>query len=574
MTLNEIKTQINDFRIFLQKGNLKIKDKIGNIVPLVLNKAQETVLRIIEGMITEGVPIRIIILKARQKGISTLIEAYIFWRTTYSPNRKSAVIGHVRDATDNLWDMTNRYYDNLPEYFQPEKKYHNSKELTYAKTKSEMIFWTAETGDVGSSHTIQDLHITELSKWRDPKTTLTSLLQTVPDEPNTMVIMESTANGFGGEFYNRCQSSILGESKYKFIFLSWLIDDEYTLPFSNDVERNDFINSMDQEEKILLTKGATYEHLKWRREIGLPDKCGNDPDKFKQEYPADAIEAFITSGRPVFNAEKCQGNFVKAQKKPYKQGYFEFVYDPVLTDKPIDVKFIHDSNGYVKIYKEIEIEKTEHYVFAAGCDVAEGLEQGDYSVVKVLDRRTNEVALTWHGHIDADLLAEEQLKIQLYLKGNVYFGTEFNNHGQTTVYEAFKLGVNQYYREDFKTGREIHKDILGFKTTAQTKPFIINDLNESIRENLIKDDEPEFWSECLTFVRNAKGGVGAQDKDKDPGVKCFDDRVMASAIMIKVHKWLPNYYKEKSDVRKAWQIRLAEKKKQKMDSGKNKFMRA
>jgi len=934
MTLEEIKQTIADFRLFAHR-HLKIKDKDGNIVPFVLNKAQQIVLSAIEEMIQAGLPVRMIILKARQKGISTLIEAYIFWRTTYQPNRKSAVIGHVRDATDNLWDMTNRYYDNLPEYFQPEKKYHNSKELTYSKTKSEMIFWTAETGDVGSSHTVQDLHITELSKWRDPKTTLTSLLQTVPDKPNTMIIMESTANGFGGEFYNRCKAAMAGKSKYKFIFLSWLIDDEYTLPFTDQKELDAFKANIDEIEQDLLSKGATYEHLKWRREIGLPDKCGHDVDKFKQEYPSDPIEAFVTSGRPVFDAKICQKKYIELEnRKPLKVGDLELVNDK-------KVEFTENPDGYIKLYKEIQVEDNEHYVYAIGClpdgekvvtengeeniqdvelnsrlldadgdyveiinkqrrpykgrlveikpfltiggtkftaehpilvlkdnkihshsntknhthknrryrfyhkeviykpageitekdilrfplpksqplsndeikkhykysggkgnishdadsilkkefwfmvglwlaegyalkgvsrghdvcyclstqekelreqivinakylfnrsvcqrvrgnscelkfsnkdfaifltnnfgkyadkkmlpnwvkqlpenllaelfrgyfngdgclikekdnrerincvsvsgkllndfqdillslriissvkilrkekqtkirgkiisqkktyelnlssrdtdlywkligaeitnkytrekhkgyawvegdyiyikihrltrtyfegyvnnfetkthsycarfiashncDVAEGLEQGDYSVIRVLDRRTKEVVLVWHGHIDADLLAHEQKKISMYLKNKCFIGTEFNNHGQTTVYEAYKLNLNQYYREDFSTGKEIEKHQLGFKTTIATKPFIINDLKEWIREGLLKDYEVEFWDECLTFVRNARGAMGAQDKDKDPSTQCFDDRVMSAAIMIKVHSWMPKYYKD------------------------------
>jgi hypothetical protein len=537
MTLEEIKKEIAEFRLFARK-HLKIKDKDGNIVPFVLNRAQEIVLSAIEEMITAGLPVRMIILKARQKGISTLIEAYIFWRTTYQANRKSAVIGHVRDATDNLWDMTNRYYDNLPQYFQPEKKYHNSKELTYSKTKSEMIFWTAETGDVGSSHTVQDLHITELSKWRDPKTTLTSLLQTVPDKSNTMIIMESTANGFGGEFYNRCKAAMAGKSKYKFIFLSWLIDDEYTLQFADQKELDAFKSNLDETEQDLLNKGATYEHLKWRREIGLPDKCGHDVDKFKQEYPSDPIEAFVTSGRPVFDAKICQRKYIELEdKKPYKIGDLEIINDK-------KVEFIENPDGYIKLFKEIKVEESERYVYAIGADVAEGLEQGDYSVIRVLDRRTNEVVLVWHGHIDADLLAHEQKKISMYLKNKCYIGTEFNNHGQTTVYEAYKLHLNQYYREDFTSGKEIEKNQLGFKTTTVTKPFIINDLKEWIREGLLLDYEIEFWDECRTFVRNARGVMGAQDKDKDPSTQCFDDRVMSAAIMIKVHNWMPAYYKD------------------------------
>ena len=202
MTRKEIKQLLADFEKF-SRTCLKIKDKSGDIVLFVPNKAQKIVLYVIERLIQLNIPVRLIILKARQKGISTLIEAYIFWRTSFRFNRKAAIIAHESDATDNMWEMDNRYYDNLPNWLKPKKKYHNAKELTYARLKSEIMFWTAEKGDVGSSHTVQDAHLTELSKWRDPKLTLTSFLQTIPDKPNTLIAIESTARGFGGEFHDR-----------------------------------------------------------------------------------------------------------------------------------------------------------------------------------------------------------------------------------------------------------------------------------------------------------------------------------------------------------------------------------
>lgn len=537
MKKEDLIKDIKDFRVFAKKY-LKIKDKKGSVVPFIINTAQEIVLLEIERQISLRVPVRIIVLKARQKGISTLAEAYIFWRTTYRRNRKSAVIAHVRDATDNLWDMTNRYYKNVPSYLQPKLKHQNAKELSFELIESEMIFWTAETGDVGSSHTVQDLHASELSKWRDAKTSLVAVLQTIPDEPNTLVIMESTAKGFGDEFYNRWQMAKKKESNYVAIFLSWLIDDEYTLAFKSEEEKQLFMGTLDEIEQGLVAKGATPEHLNWRRKIGLPDKCGGDPDKFKEEYPSDDIEAFLTSGRPRFKTSVCKTNLDNS-KEPLKVGYLEY------TDEfKTAVRFTESPEGYVKLYAPPVVSPYEHYVYASGWDVSEGLEQGDYCVGKVLDRRTNNVILTWHGHIDPDLLATEQHKVNLYLGKKVYFCTEINNHGITVVNGAYKLNLNQYYREVFSTGTTVEKEILGFKTTGETRPFIINDLNEWIRDGLFTDYEKEFWEETLTFVINSKGKAQAQGKDKDPGIKCFDDRVLAAALMIKCHLWLPNYFRE------------------------------
>jgi len=224
--------------------------------------------------------------------------------------------------------------------------------LRYGKLESEIKLYTAESGDVGSSDTIQDLHLTEVSKWRDPKTSLVALLQTVPDKSNTLIVIETTAKGIGGEFYDRWQMAKNGESNYIPIFLSWLIDDEYTLKFRDQEDKDKLINSIDEIEEGLLASGATLEHLNWRRKIGLPDKCGNDVDQFRQEYPSNDVEAFIASGSPVFDANKCYTNFTQASRFNPLRGNLEQVDDK-------KVVFRQSERGYVQIFDESLLNEQE-----------------------------------------------------------------------------------------------------------------------------------------------------------------------------------------------------------------------
>jgi hypothetical protein len=536
---------INNFRTFAPQY-LKIKNKDGEIVPFIFNKAQETVYRIVERLKKERKPIRLIVLKARQKGISTLFEGEIFHRTSFQYYRKAAIVGHKVDATNNLYAMTKRYFKYLPDELKPEIEASNEKVLKYGKLESEIKLYTAESGDVGSSDTIQDLHLTEVAKWRDPKTTLTALLQTVPLKPNTMIVMESTALGIGGEFYDRWQMAESGESNYVPIFLSWLIDDEYTLPFRDEEEKYKLQNSIDEIEYGLREAGATWEHLNWRRKVGVPDNCGNDVDMFRQEYPSNAIEAFVASGSPVFDVKKCYIYFQESDKYPIVKGNLEYT-----DDVHKNVVFTENERGYLTVFDRkyldsTEIKPEESYRFAAGCDVAEGLAQGDYSLIEVMDRKENadlkpEVAMSWRGHIDPDLLAEEIHKLQLFLKNKVFFGIEKNNHGYTTIKSAYKLNVNLYYAQSFDKGYPSDSGKIGFTTTGKSKPEIINDLNEWIREGLFISKNKNFWSECLRFVRNDRGQMQAQGKDSDVTIKSFDDNVIAAALMVRVALWMPNY---------------------------------
>ena len=543
-----VKEYLQNFPKFAKKY-LRIKDKKGEIVPLRLNIAQKKVLDKIDVQIQKKEPIRALILKARQKGISTLFEAYIFWRTTFQFHRKAAIVGHKVDATNNLYAMTKRYFKYLPKSLKPEVEASNEKVLRYGILESEIKLYTAESGDVGSSDTIQDLHLTEVAKWRDPKTSLTALLQTVPDQPNTLVIMETTAKGIGGEFYDRWQTAKAGESNYIPIFLSWLIDDEYTLKFRDEDERYKLENSLDDIEYGLIGAGATMEHLNWRRRIGLPDKCGNDTDQFKQEYPSNDLECYISSGSPVFDTGKCYINLQYAEKFKPVVGNLDWVNDQEYPSND-KVVFRPNERGYVKLYKEIKIEDKEHYRFAAGVDIAEGLAQGDYSVCSVLDRKNDEICLIWHGHTDADLFAEELYKIYVFLEKKIFFEIE-SNFGDGVVKNLYHLGGKIKHGQTFEKGYPTDSAGLGFKTTGKSKKTIMEDLNEWIREGLFISNEKEFWAETLRFVRDERGRMGAQGKETDPSTKSFDDRVIAYALMIRCSLWMPNYFEEVPKVRVA-----------------------
>lgn len=527
------------------KECLKIKTKKGVILPFIFNKPQERVDTIFETQLKKNKPLRFIVLKARQEGISTYFEGRIFDRNTNYPNRKAIIIGHVGDASDNLFEMFNTYYDNLPAEMKPTTQYSNKKEIYYGEINSSIEVMSAENRDsVGRSGTIQDLHATEVAFWPDAEKTMLALLQTIPDEPNTLSVIESTANGIGGWFYNFWKSAEAGENDYTPIFLAWFDLEDYQRPFETKEKRDVFASSLDEYEKMLVKNfGLTLEQLNWRR-YTIKNKCGDSVDQFKQEYPSTPEEAFVASGKPVFNQNICYQNYQNA-KEPKKIGNLEYVYKN--NAKEITgVKFVENAKGFIKLHYPIDVKDSEELRYAGGCDVAEGLEQGDRSIVKVKDRRLGKIALTWAGHIDPDLLGEELHKIQLYLKDKWYVNVEANNHGLTTITTAYKLGVSQFYRQDFKAGRGAEtKDFLGTKTTGGaegTRVYMLNLLKESIRNNKHRDDEREFWSEALTFVRNSKGKEQAQNKDKDPGTKCYDDRILATALMEMCDRWMPNYF--------------------------------
>lgn len=514
---------------------LKIRTKTGDVLPLAFNDPQKQVWDIYERNEKEGRPHRYIVLKARQEGISTFFSGLVYHRIITGTNKSALIVGHEKSASTNLFNMMKRFETKLPPPLRPAVKASNEQILSYEKLESEISVKTAEGREsLGRSGTIHYALLTEVAFWADIKSSLNAVFQCVPDTKDSLIVLESTANGFN-EFYNLWRDAKEGENDFTPIFLGWHMMKEYRINFKNHGALVNFKKTLNKEETELRdTLKIGYAQLNWRRSA-IKNKCGGDVNLFRQEYPATDQESFIASGRPVFDINICNENYINSLD-PIRIGYLE--------DGKNGVVFVDDPKGYIKLYKEPDLRHDESYRFAAGADVAEGLASGDFSVCSVFDRKFNEVILSWHGHIDPDLFAREIVKIEKYLGKQVHFCIEQNNHGLTVINRCFDYSVNMYYRVDYNKGRAKSTDNLGFKTTSITKKTIIDRLIEYVRERVFVSREKEFWNECFTFVRDDRGRMQAQGKDK-PNSKIYDDRVMAYALMFECDNWLPSFFVKK-----------------------------
>src|SRR5690606_19615733 len=146
--------------------------------------------------------------------------------------------------------------------------------------------------------------------------------------------------------------------------------------------------------------------------------------------------------------------------------------------------------------------------YAIGVDVAEGLEHGDYSCAQVIDREDMEQVAEWHGHIDPDLLAIEVVRLARWYN-NAWLGVEANNHGLTTNKAAARLRYPRIMRRHThldEPDRNVEEtERLGWLTDARTRPVMLDDLAQLVREHRILMRGRGMVSECMTFARNAKG---------------------------------------------------------------------
>lgn len=488
---------------------VKIRDKNSNIIPLKFNEPQNKYYNVIKELKKQHKPVRIIILKARQMGFSTETEAIFFKETVTKPNINTAIVAHKEDSTANLFNMSKLMYNQIPDIIKPERKASNAKELVFDNKEgsglnSKIKCMTAGGDGVGRSDTINNLHISELAFWKgDKKDTLLGLLQAVPNTPNTMVIIESTANGY--EYFKELwDKAVAGKNNFVPLFVGWNELDEYKMPY------NGF--ELTKEEKELQTLyGVTLEQLSWRRWC-IANNCGNDETLFKQEYPINPQEAFVSTGNCYFDKELVIKRMQEIEE-PICTGSFIFDYDGLNIS---NIEWQEEKDGPIKIYRKPELRKP--YVLS-GDTAGEG---SDYFTGHVLDNITGEQVAVLRQEFD-----EITYTRQMYCLGKYYNNALIGIEANYTTYpikELLRLNyINQYVRETEDNYTNKLKKSYGFKTTPITRPVILAELQTIIKENIELINDADTLDEMLTFIKNEKGRPEAQQG-------YHDDLIMGLAI--------------------------------------------
>lgn len=515
---------------------LKIKTKDSEIIPFKLNKPQLKLYDLLKRQSEAGKPQRVIILKARQMGFSTLTEAILFKRTATKANVNSGIIAHKDDATTNLFNMSKLFLEELPEQLKPKTKASNAKEIIFDDRdgnglRSKVKCMTAGGDGIGRSDTFQNLHLSEVSSWTHAKEILDGLLQAVPNKPNTLIIIESTAKGYD-YFKELWDKACDGENDFEPLFCAWWELDEYRLPCGE-------LELTEEEQELKELYNLDNEQIAWRRWC-IRNNCGNDVNTFKQEYPSCPEEAFLASGECIFDKDiiVSQIEHNRPLISGWKRGEFEYKKtmhpvknekgEVVAIDKRIsDIKFIKKENGLITIHQEPSVRRNADNEIIAkrrytiGGDTA-GLGLDYYTAKVVADDTQETVATLRKQRIDEDKYAD-----QVYCLGKYYhdalIGLE-TNYSYAPTKELVELDYpNLYQRKRYETTtREIQK-VFGFETNRLTKPIILQSLVTTMRENVAAECDIATLKEMLTFVRKENGKQEAQEG-------YHDDLVMAKAI--------------------------------------------
>lgn len=510
------------------KYYIKIVNKLGEDVQFIYNPIQKQIDDKINELESQGKPARIIVLKARQEGVSTYAQSKIIARIIKNKNRNALVVAHRDDSTSAIFEKSKFMYKYLPDNIKPLQQASNARELIFDKPphykgkqaglNSKIKVQTAGKEGIGRSDTHYYVHLSEFAFYEgtSPKKQLSGILQSVPKVPGTIVIIESTANGMN-EFKELWDAAEAGENDFVPMFFSWHDYPEYQMPVKDEEERKEIMGNLsDYEKKIVKLFELPAERIKWYRWT-LKNDCNNDHDMMRQENPSYPKEAFLSTGRPVFDNQNIEIRIEELKKlykeHPPKVGRFSFEWvQPDIQDqiKPGSVLWVDDPNGFVTIYEDKENDNTPYVI--GGDTKGEGK---DYYTATVINNITGKRVAT----IRMQSSNSKPYSHQIYCLGKHFndalIGIEMN-HNTGPLEELERLRYpKQYMRQSYDNIKKEIQKKFGWKTDGNTRPLIIDKEIDLIENNIELFPDLTMLGECLTFIYDKNNRPDAQSGKHD-----------------------------------------------------------
>jgi len=519
---------------FVSRLKIVTKDAETRTLGRIITPPQARLLADVEDDIKHGRPIRHITLKARQVGISTITEALAF-QFAFGINRhRGMIVSHTGESTRHLIDMTHHYWESwwAKSLYDTSSKARDR--LKWTPTQSEITLLPAKSAEGARSRTLHFVHGSEVAFWPYPEQLLKALNQGVPRSALSAIFLESTANGIGNHFHSLWEAAKSNEVEFKPQFFPWWSHPSYT---------GHHIGKADEARKLKLARlpaGGTlddeewhlYTHLHaigksdveiqsrliWRRSTLATELHGN-LDDFHQEYPASDAEAFLSTGRNVFNL-----TYLRAAYEPILPDRGMLVYDPRSTN---NVKFIPDHDGPLHIFLHPSPDPRAWY--SIGADPSKATMFGDYAVGQVLYRPTLEQCATFRQRGMNPVLFAEQMILLGYYYNTALLIPEYNMSGAQTA-AIIESKYPRYYRHrKSQQIRGIEDNVVGWITTEQSKAEAVANLQHEVfgayqGTSGFKIHDEQTYHEMKNYIVNDQGKFENAKHAK------HDDTVMSLAI--------------------------------------------
>lgn len=522
-----------------------ITDKTnGGEILFLLNRPQRKLLKEFERQRLANRPIRVILLKARQWGGSTLTQIYMIWlQRFHRQNWNSVIVGDVEEQARNIRAMYSLAASRHPKNIATlTMKNHegSSKNKVLDETHSVISIGSMQKPESLRSANISLCHLSEIGFWqatrtRKPADVIQTIAGTVANSPYTFIVKESTAKGVGNYFQQSWDAAVNGKSNDVPIFVAWFEIGIYRMPLFEPVD--DFVRSLSEYEKCLWEMGATLEGINWYRH-----KFGDilyDEWRMQSEFPSTPQEAFQSTGARVFPPSYVQ-NMRKTIIDPVFVG--EVFADAASGPASLNgVRLEATTGGNLHVWLMPEAKRwTDRYVVSV--DTGGTTEKADWSVISVIDRYmlqfggALERAAVWKGHIDHDRLAWKAVQLcKLYNNALLvveknYLDADVENEGDssyTILNEIANHYSNLYHStpvDKIRPGLPLN---YGWHTNRSTKPQCIDTLKKLIRDSGYIEHYETACNEADCYEWKPDGSMGAVEGAND-------DVIMSTAIGVTV----------------------------------------
>ncbi len=538
-----------------------IRDKIsGRNVPFVLNRPQRRLLAVMEEQRASGAPVRVILLKARQWGGSTLVQMYLAWmQLVRHKGWNSLICGHMHATSKSLKRMYNlllRHYprellddeDDLPRFTKLEGQ-PNVQQITARDCL--VLTGSARSEDAVRGYDIAMAHLSEVAFWQasamhSPDEVVRSVCGSIALKPETVIVLESTANGVGDYFHDEWLRALAGCSDKEPLFVPWTEISIYSLPVD---DASALWQQMDDYERQLWNDGCTLEQVNWyhhkRREY-------RGHEMMMAEYPTTSSEAFAMTGGNPFDRKDLDALEAGCVLEPIFIGDIQADGLEGVEAKR-NIRLVNVSNGLLKVWEMPERDTPVQTRYMVVVDVGGRSNGSDYSVIAVWRMgspgRQPAIVAQWRGHIDHDMLGWKAMQLACY-----YNRALLVIESNTLTNEAARAGESEYILRDLSRvyGRlyERAPRKLGFHTNVKTKRMAIAELIRVMRCHEYVERDIDAVNEMRDYEEH-NGRYAAR-----PGK--HDDILMTRAIGLlvmhdtRVNRGAPS--PDKTIARDNWQV--------------------
>lgn len=516
-----------------------ITDKItSRDIPFRLNRPQRRLVAILEAERRAGRPLRLIMLKARQWGGSTLIQIYFAWiQIIHCRGWNSLICAHVKDTSSTIRGMyakllarypADYWEEDVKPEFRPFERMTNTRVIPGRECKVTVCSSENQEATRGQDYALA--HLSEVAFWKDsplhnPADLLRSVTSGIASKPLSFIAMESTANGTGNFFHREwMRANTPGRSDKIPFFVPW---HEIDINRSEVDDPQALWDSLDTYERELWSRhGCTLEAIKWYHDkrLGFPDHRS-----MKAEYPTVAAEAFESTSRGVFapaDVERLRQDCSLASER----GEVAVSAEGDVSRPGGTPRFVPSPMGCFIRWKE----PRSGGAYIACVDIGGRSRGADYSVISVIDRHTDtkgrpEVVGEWRGHIDHDLLAERASAIGRYyndamlvIESNSWESSS-EGHGRY-IFDTLMQSYPYLYCRNSESGQRIP----GFHVNVRTKAALIANLVAYVREGSYIEHSTVACDELMQYEALPDGSYGAMRG-------CHDDVLMTRAISLYIH---------------------------------------